>query len=119
MAPAADAVHFFREVDDLEPSREGAHEIARRVRRTALDASRKLNPRLRVAIAAADGAHTILLHEVKECSATLLSQDLPHQCAKRVHVLAQRGVLRRKKDLATIHDEPLILARALLRGADG
>jgi hypothetical protein len=112
LPPTADAMHFLGKVHDLKPGRKGAHQIARGRRRSPLHSRGKLDPRLRIAVSATDGAHPVLFHEVEERGAPLLAQDVADERAQGMHVLTQRCVLRRKKDLAAIHDEPWILTRA-------
>src|ERR1700733_15421329 len=105
-------MHLLCKIDDLEPGRKGAHQVARRGRRPSLHARRKLDPGLWIAVAAADGQDAVLLHEVEERSAALFAQDLAHESPQGMHILAQRRVLRRKQDFATVHGEPPILTRA-------
>ena len=80
--------------------------------RSPLHARGELDPRLRIAVAATDGADAILFDEVEERGAALLAQDVAHERAQGMHILTQRCVLRREKDLAAIHDEAWILTRA-------
>jgi len=117
LSAAADAMDFFGEIDDLKPGGKGADQIARRRGRPPLHARGKFDTGLRIPVATPDSADAVLFHKIEEGGATLLTQDLAYQRTQGVHILAQRGVLRRKKDLATVHDEPLILACAALQGA--
>ena len=103
VAAAADAVHLLGEIDHLEPAGKGAHQVARQRRRPAAHpggergARRASPPRPRMA------ATRSLLDQLEQLLAALLAQDLAHQRAERVHVIAQRLVLGREMDVAAVH----------------
>src|SRR5204863_455554 len=99
LAAAADPVHPLREVHGHEPGGEGAQQLARERRRPIAHAGGELAPRLVLAGPGADGRGAIELDQLEQLLTALLEQDLAHQRAERVHILAQRLVLGRKVDV--------------------
>ena len=103
LAAAADPVHPLREVHGHEPGGEGAQQLARERRRPIAHAGGELAPRLALAGPGADGRGAIELDQLEQLLTALLEQDLAHQRAERVHILAQRLVLGRKVDVGAVH----------------
>ena len=115
LAAAADAMHLLGEVDHLEPGRRRrapgrAPAVGGRpcTRAHELGAGARRRPR---------GARW---RATRSCStrssssgAALLPQDLADERAERVHVLAQRFVLRREMDLAADHGARILLSSTL------
>src|SRR4029077_1320222 len=91
------------QVDALEPGGEGAHHVARQRRRAVAHAGGELGARCALAAAAADGGEAVQLHQLEQLRAALLAQNLAHERAERMHILAQRLVLGRKVDVAAVH----------------
>src|SRR5205807_2707961 len=73
------------------------------VRRPIAHAGGELAPRLALAGPGADGRGAIELDQLEQLLTALLEQDLAHQRAERVHILAQRLVLGRKVDVGAVH----------------
>src|ERR1700719_2041818 len=103
LAAAPDAVHPFRQIDALEPGGEGAHHVARQRRWAPAHTGRKLGARLVRAAAAADGGDAVELHQLEQPLATLLAQNLAHERAERMDILAQRLVPGREVDVGAGH----------------
>ncbi len=98
IAPAANAVHLFRQVHHLEPGRKRAHQIACLRGQAAAHPRRKL-PRAGIALAPIDGGDAVLLHRGQQRRAPLLAQDVADEIAQGVDILTQRFMLGRKMDL--------------------
>ncbi len=95
-------MHLLGDIDRLEPGREGAHQVARERRRAAAHQRLQLRPRAGLAAAGADRRHAIGLDQLEQRLAALLEQNLAHQRAQGVHVIAQRLVLGGEMDVAAI-----------------
>ena len=98
-AAAADAVHFLRHVDHLEVGRERANEIARGARRQRPEQALQLAVGGLVAFAMRDRELAGRLDEIEQRLAALLAHELADELAEPMHVLAQRAILLREKDV--------------------
>ena len=96
-------MHLLRHVDHLEPGRERADQLACRFGRAALRTDDELDGRIRIAGAPTDRGLAVSLDRVEQRLAALLLDDLTHEIAERMHVIAQRGVLERKEDPFACH----------------
>ncbi len=103
LAAPAHPVHLLRQVDHLEPRRERADQVERLLGRPVPGAHHHLDRGLRLALAAADGGVAITLHRLEQRLAALVLEDVAHELAQRVHVVAQRRVLERKEDAFAGH----------------
>ena len=98
-AAAADAVHLLRHVDHLKVRRERADEVARGARRQRRQQQLEVAVGRLIALAVRDREPARRLDEIEQRLAALLAYELADELAEPVHVLAQRTVLLRKKDV--------------------
>ncbi len=96
---AADAVHLLRHVDHLEVGRERADEVPRRARRQGPQQRLQLAVGALVAFAMRDRQLARRLDEVEQRLAALLAHELADELAEPMHVLAQRTIFFREKDV--------------------
>src|SRR5580658_8107467 len=87
--PPSYAVHLLRQVDRLEPHREGAHQLAREPRRPLAHVRGELGASLGIAAAPTDGGDAVTLNEFEQTLAALFTQYLAHERPERMHVIAQ------------------------------
>ncbi len=100
---AANAMDFLRRIDDLEPRRKGANQIASRLRRQ-IGARRRQRRRLdRTTLPARNGCLPVSLDHFEERIPGLLTDNLAHQDAQHMHVLAQSGIFERKENSLARH----------------
>ena len=100
---AADPVHLLCKVHRLEPGGERVDQRQGFLRRAALGPHHQFDGLVGVPLAAADGREAIALHGRKQLRPALVLEDVAHQRAEHVHVVAQRRVLQRKEDTFAGH----------------
>jgi hypothetical protein len=100
----AHAVHLLRRVHHLEPRRERADQLAGLGRRPPLRAHDELHAIVGVPLAASDRGLPVALDGSEDLLAALVLDDLAHELAERMHVVAQRRVLDREKYAFAGHD---------------
>src|SRR6185437_13319734 len=120
LAASAHAMRLLCQVHGFEPRGEGAHQIPSLLGRTPAHTGREQSRGGLIAFAPADRKKPVLLHGRKERRAALLAQHLSDQLAERVHILAERLVLRREMDFSAFHSTAdkgtaLILTRRAAR----
>ena len=84
---APDPVDLLGQVDDLEPGRKRADQVARVLGCPVAGPDHEFHGRLRFAVAAADRGDPVRLHLLQQLLAPLVLQDLTHQSTQRMDVV--------------------------------
>ncbi len=104
LAPAPDAMNLLRHVHDLEPRRERTDQLERLFRWPSLRAHDQRHAVIGIALAAPDRGLPIAFDRIEERLAALLLQHLADEMTERMHVVAQRRVLRWEMDALAWHE---------------
>lgn len=102
-ASPTDTMDLLSQIDRLKPTRKRTLEITSQRRCTIGNAPIEFCSRSGITVASSNGERSITFDELEQFDTALLAQHVAHQSTQHVHVVTQRGVLRRKLDFGTLH----------------
>ena len=103
-ASPTDTMDLLSQIDRLKPTGKRALEITSQRRCAIGDALIEFCGCSGITVATSDGERSITFDELVQFDTALLAQHVAHQRTQHVHVITQRGVLRRKLNFGTLHE---------------